>query len=83
MKNLDHLFRIALLSLLVVGLIVATWHLTWLHKQTPEYRYEALAAGAGARAILVLDRQQGIVYSGEVEGGERSIVWHVSPLPKQ
>ncbi|PYS73226.1 MAG: HAD family hydrolase [Acidobacteria bacterium] len=55
MKNLDHLFRVALLSLLVVGLIVATWHLTLVHKQTPEYRYEALAAGAGARVLHDFD----------------------------
>ena len=76
MKHFDHLFRIALLSLLLVGLVVVTWHLSWSHKQAaaPDYRYEALAVGAGGRAILVLDRQQGVVYAGEVDGGERSII---------
>lgn len=80
MKNFDHLFRIALLLVLAAGLIVIAWHLSWIHKQAPDYRYEALADRPG---IFVLDRQQGVVYVGQSLGGEKSIAWHVSPLPKQ
>lgn len=81
MKNFDRLFRFALLLVLVAGLVITSWHLSWLHKQSPGYRYEALAAGVGGRNLFVLDRQQGVVYGGDADS-DRSITWHVSPLPK-
>lgn len=76
MKNFDHLFRPALLLVLVAGLIVAIWHLSWLHKQN---QYEMQVSD---RTILILDRQQRVVYANSV-GFDRSqpIAWRTLPLP--
>lgn len=77
MKNLDRLFRPALLLMLVAGLIVATWHISWLHKQ-PGARYEMQTSDW--LHVRVLDQQERVVYSAA--GSDAPLVWEASPLPK-
>lgn len=85
MKNLEHLFRAALLLVLVAGLIVAAWHISWLHNQAGA-RYEMQITGGvdHPSTVVILDRQERVIYaSRELLGlGSQPIVWHTSPLPK-
>ena len=80
MKNFDHLFRTALLGVLVAGLIVAAWHLSWLHNQAGS-RYEMQITDHAQ--VVVFDRQQRVIYAAYgVLGDEAPAVWKTSPLPK-
>lgn len=63
MKNFDNILRCALLIVLAAGLIVATWHLSWLHKEDP--RYEMITPTG---IVRVLDRQQGTFYEFTYDG---------------
>lgn len=78
MKNLENIFRAAVLLVLVAGLIVAAWHISWLHNQA-ESRYEMQVANG---AVVIFDRQQAVVYSGPPATGGAPIAWLTSPLPK-
>jgi hypothetical protein len=79
LKTFDSLFRPALLVLIFAGLIVATWHVAWLHKHTGD-RYELQVS---ERAIHVLDRQERVVYSTSAFFNKEASTWTASPLPKQ
>ncbi|HBB95590.1 MAG TPA: hypothetical protein DC054_09375 [Blastocatellia bacterium] len=79
MKLFDNLFRVALLVILVAGLVLATWHISWLHNQ-PESRYE-IRAGEGP--IVILDRQARVVYAVAGIFGDQPVVWRTSPLPNK
>lgn len=77
--NQDQLFRAALLILLIAGLSLTAWHISWLHKQ-PRSRYEMQSGDYGR--IYILDRQERVVYAGRGGLAEEPIAWHTSPLPK-
>jgi len=73
-KDLDT-FRVGPLVILCAGLILAAWHISWLHKQSG-LRYEMQSGDYGR--IYVLDRQERVVYTGQGGFGEEPIVWHAS-----
>lgn len=83
MKNLDHLFRPALLLILAAALIIATWHISWLHNQSGT-RYEMQLTGGAdhTTAVVILDRQERVIYSSRGFLGDEPVVWKTSPLPK-
>ena len=82
MKIFDYLFRVALLVVLAASLLVATWHLSWLHNQALESRYE-MQVMADHPAVFVIYRQQRVIYSGIVAFNDsKPIDWHTSSLPK-
>ena len=79
MKGFDKFFRLALLVILLCGVGVAGWHISWLHKQRAfEARYEIYSSD---RAVYVLDRHARVVYSGPSLFGKQQIEWTASPLP--
>ncbi len=84
MKSFDQLFRPSLLLILVAGLIVATWHISWLHKQAG-IRYEMQITGGidHPTAVVILDRQERVIYASRGFLGDEPIVWHTSTLPKE
>jgi hypothetical protein len=75
MKNFDNLFRVALLVILVAGLILATWHISWVHSHAAA-RYEI--SSPDYIHVFVLDRQERVIYSG-APGRD----WQTTPLPKE
>ncbi len=80
MKLLDKLFRVALLVILVAGLALATWHISWLHSQ-PEARYEMQLS---TPFVVVFDRQERVIYSGSAGFNDgKPIDWRTSPLPNK
>jgi hypothetical protein len=83
MKNLEHLFRAGLLAVLVAALIVAIWHISWLHNQAGT-RYEMQITGGvdHPSAVVILDRQERVIYASRGFLGDEPVVWHTSPLPK-
>jgi len=79
MKSFDHVVRSALLLLLVVGLILAAWHISWLHGHD---RYQLQVTDRND--VFVIDRQQGIVYAGSgFFDDTKPVQWHTSPLPNK
>lgn len=76
MKHFDNLFRPVLLLLLVIGLIVAAWHISWLHNH---HRYEMQTAQFGV--VFILDKETGTVYfarQGQIVEGWTD-VWRKAP----
>ena len=71
--RLNVIFRAALILILVFGLIVAIWHVSWLHKQG---RYDVQMA---ERRVVILDREKRVVYIGSPY--DDPVIWHTSPLP--
>ena len=79
MKTFDHLLRAGFLMVFIAGLIIATWHLSWVHNQ--ESRYEMKVTDHSA--VFVFDRQQRIVYSAIGFYDEaKPVAWRSSALPK-
>jgi hypothetical protein len=76
-------FRAALLVILLAGVIIATWHVAWLHKHTGD-RYEMQLTGGidHPTAVVILDRQDRVIYASRGFLGDEPIVWHTSPLPE-
>ncbi len=79
-KMFDIFFRVALLLVLAAGLIVAAWHISWLHSRAEESRYEIRASGP---IVLILDKQERVVYAASGILGDQPVAWHKSPLPKE
>jgi hypothetical protein len=79
-RDLDS-FRAALLVILLAGLIVAAWHVSWLHKHN-RYQME-LTDRPGV--VFVLDQHQGTLYFArehEILNGWTD-VWRAAPsLPQ-
>lgn len=78
-KDLD-LFRLALLTVMIAGLILAAWHISWLHNH---HRYEMQTAQYGL--VFILDKETGSVYfarQGQITEGWTD-VWRKAPkLPQ-
>ena len=75
--NQDHLFRASLLLILIVGLGLAAWHISWLHKQN---RYEVEVSERGA--VFIIDHQRHVIHAGAgLFSDDKPVVWHTSPLP--
>jgi hypothetical protein len=80
-KSLDYLFRPALLSLLTAGLILAAWHISWLHGHA---RYQ-MQIQERFGVVFILDQEKGTVYFAnqrEITDGWTD-VWRKAPtLPE-
>jgi len=79
MKSFENIFRAVLLAVLVAGLIVAIWHISWLHNQAGT-RYEMHISDHPFSAYI-LDRQERVIYYSETSNGQ-PLVWKPIPLPK-
>lgn len=81
LKDIDP-FRAALLGVLVAGLSVATWHISWLHSHD---RYQMQIQDRFG-LVFILDQQEGTVYfarQGEIVDGWTD-VWRKAPtLPTE
>lgn len=75
-----HLFRLALLAVLIAGLILAAWHVSWLHIHS---RYEMQTAQFGV--VFILDKETGTVYfarQGQITDGWTD-AWQKPALPTE
>jgi hypothetical protein len=82
---LDYLFRAVLLVVLVAGLILAIWHISWLHNQAgTRYEMQITSGVNHPSAVVILYRQERVIYASDqpLGFGKEPIVWHTSPLPK-
>lgn len=81
MKNFENIFRAALLVILLAALIIAAWHVSWLHKQDQRYEMQI----TNNAQVVIFDRQERVVYAaygvlGQLDG--KPAVWHKSALPQ-
>jgi hypothetical protein len=75
MKDFDKFFRPALLVILISGLFVAIWHISWLHRQD-YYQMQVMDRG-----VFVVNQKTGRVYyarTGEILN-HWTDVWHPAP----
>jgi len=84
MKNLENIFRAALLAVLVAGSILAAWHVSWVHSQAGT-RYEMQITGGvdHPSAVVILDRQERVIYASRGFLGDEPVVWHKSTLQEE
>jgi hypothetical protein len=76
-NTLNAILRPAFLLLFLVSIIVAVWHLSWLHDRD---RYQLQVTDRNE--VFVIDRQQGIVYAGlGFFDDAKPTQWHKSQLP--
>ena len=66
-------------ALALAGLVLATWHISWLHKQN---RYEMQVTDHGV--VFILDHQQKVIHASfGLLNDDKPDIWHTSALPKE